>query len=170
MFIQSWRKVWKPWGMEVGAIWWNRFCFSFAQSGPLFAPSFHRPCALSYGTQFVNALFVKAGNECIQNQFLSYNEDLIDRTGCDCRADCGGTHFFASETRNSYTDKSLADIDKYISQVTFLLSNNMIFKLRTMSCTMTDFVYYYPKIMSLLFRGICMRCMKNFWVYFIKWP
>ena len=31
--------------------------------------------------QFVNALLVKAGNECIQNQFLSYNEDLIDRTG-----------------------------------------------------------------------------------------
>ena len=31
--------------------------------------------------QFVNTLFVKAGNECIQNQFLSYNEDLIDRTG-----------------------------------------------------------------------------------------
>ena len=50
------------------------------------------------------------------------------RIGCDCRADCGGTHFFASETRNSYTDKSLADIDKYISQVTFLLSNNMIYQ------------------------------------------
>ena len=39
------------------------------------------PPALSYETQFVNALFVKAGNQCIQNQFLSYNEDLIDRTG-----------------------------------------------------------------------------------------
>ena len=72
--------------------------------------------------RFVNAPFVKAGNECIQNQLLSYNEDLIDRTGCDCRADCGGTHFFASETRNSYTDKSLADIDKYISQVTNFLA------------------------------------------------
>lgn len=102
----------------------------------------------------MNAPFVKAGNECIQNQLLSYNEDLIDRTGCDCRADCGGTHFFASETRNSYTDKSLADIDKYISlQVTFLISNNMIFfsNFVLCVCTMTDFVYYYPKIMSSLF-------------------
>ena len=36
------------------------------------------------------------GNECFKDLSKSYNEDLIDRTECDCKNDCEMVHTFST--------------------------------------------------------------------------
>ena len=36
------------------------------------------------------------GNKCFEEQSKSYNEDLIDRTECDCKNDCEMVHTFST--------------------------------------------------------------------------
>lgn len=55
---------------------------------------------------FVNQQDLKlcneVGNSCVQNSLNIYTDDLTDRQECDCRSDCGGIHFFATEKQRVY--------------------------------------------------------------------
>ena len=36
------------------------------------------------------------GNTCFEEKIKAYNEDLIDRTNCDCKNDCEMVHTFST--------------------------------------------------------------------------
>ena len=61
---------------------------------------------LRYLNQTDHRICDREGNSCFQEEFDSYQEDLIDRTECDCRSDCGGLHIFSSMNRYSFDDET----------------------------------------------------------------
>ena len=43
------------------------------------------------------------GNTCFEEKIKAYNEDLIDRTNCDCKNDCEMVHTFSTlQVDNTY--------------------------------------------------------------------
>lgn len=51
------------------------------------------------------------GNECFRENLANYQDDLQDRTDCDCKNDCEGIHIFSTMNRYSYSDATATDSD-----------------------------------------------------------
>ncbi|XP_059093651.1 uncharacterized protein LOC131888743 [Tigriopus californicus] len=52
-----------------------------------------------------------SGNECFRENLANYQDDLQDRTDCDCKNDCEGIHIFSTMNRYSYSDTTATDSD-----------------------------------------------------------
>ena len=117
-FIDS-SPTFKEWNKEHQVCYYpedrNMSFFSFyTQDNCLLECRYHKiskrcGCSPWYLKQDDYPVCGKSGNACFKEEFNNYQEDLADRTECDCRSDCGGIHIFSSMNKYPFSDKTATE-------------------------------------------------------------